>query len=316
MSDAVGTEVVVGLGGASLGNHRRALTDAEARRLLDQAWAHGIRHFDTAPHYGLGLSECRLGEFLSDKPRHEFTVSTKVGRLLEPQPDGGAWDDEGFVVPAHSRRRWDFSRAGVRRSLEESLSRLRLDHVDIAYLHDPERCCLHEALAAGSDGLEAARDEKLTELTGVGSMSIDALAAAARNRAYDDLMIAGRLTLLDTSATSAVLPGCAANGIDITAAAVLNGGLLAAGRPEEATFDYGTPGKEVVRRAHRIVSVCRQYDVPPGAAAVQFPLRFERVRRLVLGFDEPAQLSQTLAWLRLSVPRDLWAELAHDGLIP
>lgn len=308
--DLSGLPFTVGLGGASLGNHRRALTEQQAYDVLEAAWSAGIRSFDTAPHYGLGLSESRLGAFLAGCPRSEFEVSTKVGRRLvaQPNPDR-ALDDEGFVVPADSRRVWDVGTDGVQTTLEASLARLGLRSVDVAYLHDPERAGGPDALASGVEALLALRDGGLAGRVGVGSMDVGALTRAAGRAELDDLMVAGRLTVLDDSACAGVLPGCAAHGIAVTAAAVLNGGLLAAARVEDGTFDYAPPADGVLARARRVADVCRGYDVPPAAVALQFPVRFAPVRRLVLGFDEPAHVRAAVAWLHVDVPDDLWAEL-------
>ena len=191
-----------GYGAANVGNLYRAVTDDEAWQILDAAWECGIRYFDTAPHYGLGLSERRLGAFLATKPRHEFTVSTKVGRLLRPDPAGaGRMDDENdFVVPADLTRVWDFTADGVRRSLEESLERLGLDSVDIVYAHDPERFDLRRGLDDGLPALAKLRAEGLAEAVGVGSMSTEALRLSAASGVLDLLMVAGRFTLADQSA--------------------------------------------------------------------------------------------------------------------
>src|SRR5919205_4164171 len=181
----------LGYGAAGLGNHRTQLSDADADRILEAAWVSGIRYFDTAPHYGLGLSERRLGRFLAGLPRDQYVVSTKVGRLLQPNPAGaGLLDDEDFIVPATYRRVWDFSPAGVRRSMEESLGRLGLDRVDVLYLHDPERWDLRRGLAEGLPALVRLRDEGLTTGIGIGSMQTAALVAAARTGVPDLLMVA------------------------------------------------------------------------------------------------------------------------------
>ena len=201
----------LGLGTATLGNLHRRMCGERARAVLATAWTCGVRHFDTAPHYGLGLAERRLGSFLHG--RQGFTVSTKVGRLLRPDPDwAGGLDPEGFAVPAAMRRAWDVSAEGLRRSLEESLARTGLDRVDVAYVHDPER--------SGSDltpdqvvtGLVRLRDEGLVGEVGVASMSTRALANYTATGALDVVMVAGRHTLLDQSAAAEVFPHCRRHG--------------------------------------------------------------------------------------------------------
>jgi D-threo-aldose 1-dehydrogenase len=198
----------LGFGGANVGNLWSAMSDDEAWALLEAAWDGGIRYFDTAPHYGLGLSERRLGAFLATKPREEFVLSTKVGRLLRPSPSTAHLLDDAnnFVVPADLRRVWDFSRDGVRRSVEESLQRLGLDAVDVLYLHDPEEFGLDAALASGIPAAVELREEGAVTAVGVGSKSTAALAAAVRTGALDLLMVAGRLTLLEQPACEEFVP--------------------------------------------------------------------------------------------------------------
>lgn len=306
----------LGYGTADLGNHLRALTDVQARELLETAWDGGIRHFDTAPHYGLGLSERRLGAFLATKPREEYVVSTKVGRLLEPNPDGAdRLDDEGFVVPAESRRVWDFTEAGIRRSLEESLVRLGIGAVDVVYLHDPERSDLHPALELGLPALCRLRDDGLVSAIGVASMSTDALLAGARSAVVDLVMAAGRYTLADQDAAAAVLPACREHGVGVVAAAVFNGGLLAATPTEQSTFDYRVVPDDVLERARRIEAVCTAHGVALPAAALQFPLQDAVVRSVVVGGLAPEQVRQNLAHMSAPIPAALWERLVAEGLV-
>jgi D-threo-aldose 1-dehydrogenase len=306
----------LGYGTADIGNHVRALTDEQARELLETAWAGGIRHFDTAPHYGLGLSERRLGAFLAAKPRGEYVVSTKVGRLLEPNPDGAdRLDDEGFVVPAETRRVWDFTEAGIRRSLEESLIRLGIGAVDVVYLHDPERWDLHTALELGLPALTRLRDDGLVSAIGVASMSTDALLAGARSAVVDLVMAAGRYTLADQDAAAAVLPACRENGVGVVAAAVFNGGLLAATPTEQSTFDYRAVPDHVLARARRIEAVCRAHGVALAAAALQFPLLDGVVRSVVAGGVTPEQVRENLVHMSAPIPAALWEQLVVEGLV-
>ena len=200
----------LGYGAANVGNLFRALSDDDAWAVLDAAWESGIRYYDTAPHYGLGLSERRLGAFLQTKPREEFVISTKAGRLLRPNPDddGGLDLAADFHVRTTLRREWDFSEGGIRASLAESLERLGIDRVDILYLHDPERHDLDLALREAFPALEQLRAEGAVDAVGIGSMTADALAAAVRGADLDLIMIAGRYTLLEQPAADDVLPAC------------------------------------------------------------------------------------------------------------
>lgn len=303
----------LGLGGAGLGNHRHAIDDDTAARLLEEAWANDVRLFDTAPHYGLGLSELRLGEFLRGRPRDAFRVSSKVGRRLVAQDPRGALDDEGFVVPAAHRREWDFSSDGIRATIEASLTRLGLDHLDAAYLHDPERWDLESALRQGLPALLALREEGLVRSIGVASMEGEALVAAARTGEVDELMVAGRYTLMDHEVGRRLLPLCESGGIAVVAAAVFNGGLLATTPTPSSSYDYDRVDRTVLERAQALDRVCRAHDVPLQAAALQFPLRSPAVRAVVVGSDEAGQITTNRRLLRLSLPDALWDDLERVG---
>ena len=302
--------VDLGLGGADIGNHRVAMDDADARSLLEAAWAGGVRLFDTAPHYGLGLSERRLGEFLGGRERTGYRVSTKVGRRLVARtgPDG-ALDDEGFCVPAAWRRVWDFSETGIRSTLEASLTRLGLDRVDTAYLHDPERWDLARGLSEGLAALHRLKQEGVVGAVGVASMRLDALLAAARTGLVDELMVAGRYTLIDQEAAAELLPLCAEQGVAVVAAAVFNGGLLAAEPGQGSTYDYAAASPEILARARRVSTVCQDAGVPLPAAALQFPLRHPAVRSVVVGARDATEIHESCRLVRRRTPDELWERL-------
>jgi D-threo-aldose 1-dehydrogenase len=308
----------LGYGAANLGNLYRAMTEDEAWQVLDAAWESGIRHFDTAPHYGLGLSERRLGRFLSTKPRADYTVTTKVGRLLRPDPDGADRMDDAndFVVPAEQTRVWDVTADGLRRSLEESLDRLGLDAVDVAYLHDPERYDLRRCLDEGLPGLASLRDEGLVRAVGVGSMSTEALLATVRTGTLDLLMVAGRYTLADQAAAVEVLPECGARKVGVVAAAVFNSGLLAEPSPSPTSrYDYGPVPLDLLNRVHQIEAICAEYGVPLPVAALRFPLSDPVVRSVVAGAATPGQVQRNAAAMAAEVPAELWQRLRDDGLV-
>jgi len=309
----------LGYGAANVGNLFRALTDDEAWAVLDAAWESGIRYFDTAPHYGLGLSERRLGAFLQTKPRDEFFLSTKTGRLLRPNADyaGGLDTDHDFFVPDDLQRVWDFTDAGIRASVDESRERLGIDRIDLVYLHDPERNDLDLALAEAFPALESLRDEGAVGSIGVGSMVSEALARSVREADLDTIMIAGRYTLLEQPAAADVLPACVERGTGAVAASVFNSGLLAKAEPtRDGRYEYGGVPDEIWNRLQRIVAVCRAHDVPLPAAAIQFPLRSSVVRSVVVGSSRAEQVRQNAALAALPIPEAFWAELADDGLIP
>ncbi len=308
----------LGHGSANLGNLYTAMTDEQAWEVLSAAWEGGVRYFDTAPHYGLGLSERRLGGFLATKPRDDYVVSTKVGRLLRPSPEtADRYDDKHqFAVAACMRRVWDVSRDGVRRSLDESLERLGLDVVDVLYVHDPEEHDLDAALRTAIPALVDLREQGVVRAIGLGSKSTQALLAGARTGSLDLLMVAGRLTLLDQSALLELAPECRARRIGIVAAAVFNSGLLSSASPGAGTrYEYGEVPPSVLDRTRRIERVCRRHRVELPVAALQFPLLEPAVRCVVAGAAERRHVTENLARLEVAVPHDLWDELSAEGLI-
>jgi D-threo-aldose 1-dehydrogenase len=305
----------LGLGTATLGNLRRPMCGDRARAILATAWACGVRHFDTAPHYGLGLAERRLGSFLHG--RQGFTVSTKVGRLLRPDPDWtGGLDPEGFAVPAALRRAWDLGVDGLRRSLEESLVRTGLDRVDVAYVHDPERSGTDLTPEQVVTGLVRLRDEGLVDEVGVASMTTGTLADYAATGALDVVMVAGRHTLLDQSAATEVFPHCRRHGTRVVAAAVFNSGLLSDPSPGTASlFDYAPATEELLERTRRVAAACREEGVTVTAAALQFPLLDPLVSHVVVGAAEPEHVRADVAALAEPVPASLWERLRETGVL-
>jgi D-threo-aldose 1-dehydrogenase len=306
-----GTAVTaLGFGGAPAGNLYQETTDEATTAAVDRAWAGGIRYFDTAPHYGLGLSERRLGAALRDRPRQLFVISTKVGRLLEPNPRPAGSDlaAGGFAVPDTLRRRFDFGAAAVRRSLEGSLERLGLDRVDLVYVHDPDDH-VDEALAGAVPELIRMREEGLVTAVGVGMNQWQAPLRMVRDTGIDLVMLAGRWTLLDRSGQP-LLDECAARGVAVVAAAPFNSGLLArAWPPDGAYFDYGPAAPQVLARARALAAVCERYGVSLPDAAVQFPLRHPAVVSVVTGMASGEQVASNLARFATVVPDDAWTEL-------
>ncbi|WP_336631322.1 MULTISPECIES: aldo/keto reductase [unclassified Microbacterium] len=308
----------IGFGASQIGNLYREVEDDTAQRAVDAAWEAGIRYFDTAPHYGLGLSERRLGTALRSRPRDAFVLSTKVGRILVPDPGGaGRADDEGFAVPATARRVWDFSRDGILRSIDDSLTRLGLDRIDIAYLHDPDDHW-EEASTSGVDALADLRDQGVVRAIGAGMNRAAMLADFVERCDIDVVMVAGRHTLLDGEARERLLPLAAERGVAVVAAAVYNSGLLSTARPPAvgARFDYDAAPTALVERAHAIADVCERHGVELPAAAVHYPLRDPQVASVVVGMRTAAQVTSTLARWRAEVPAALWDELGDLGLLP
>jgi D-threo-aldose 1-dehydrogenase len=306
----------LGFGAASLGNLYREVDDTDAEAVLEAAWAGGIRSFDTAPHYGLGLSERRLGAFLAGRPRDDFVVSTKVGRVLEPNAGTRSGrDTEGFVVPDDLVRRWDPSPAGIERSLDDSLGRLGLDRIDTLFLHDPDVYDLDSGITIGLPALIALRDRGVVSSVGVGVNTVDAALRAVREADVDAVMIAGRYTLLEQPAAEELLPLCAERGVRVVAAAVFNSGLLAADRPESAHYDYGDVPLDVALRTRRLARICGRHGVALPAAALRFPLRHPAVDEVVVGTGRASSLRANLEHARAVIPDALWDELRDEGLI-
>ena len=308
----------LGLGTANLGNLYRELSDDVAWQILDVAWESGIRYFDTAPHYGLGLAERRLGAFLQTKPRDDYVISTKVGRLLRPNPEGAGTLDlqNEYAVPADLKRVWDFSPDGVRRSLDESLDRLGLGSVDVLYLHDPERHDLGLGMSDGIPALARLRDEGVVRAIGVGSMVTETLLETALTGLADVLMVAGRYTLAEQPVYPGVLEACTANGVRIVNASVFNSGLLATNDPAtKARYDYGGVPPEVLARAQSIAAIAQSFDVELPAAALQYSLRDPLVASVVTGSSTPEQLRQNVERMDAPIPEAFWQRLTDEGLI-
>ncbi|TDD46446.1 aldo/keto reductase [Nonomuraea terrae] len=304
----------LGFGGGPLGGLFAPLTDDAAAEALAAAWEGGIRYFDTSPHYGIGHSERRIGEFLRQVPREQYVLSTKVGRLLLPQDPAGRMD-EFFQVPATHRRVWDFSRDGIRRSVEDSLTRLGVDRIDLLFLHDAEEH-FETALRDGYPALAELRAEGVVGAIGAGMYDTRMLTRLVREADVDAVMLSGYYTLLEQSALGDLLPACAERGVSILAASIFNSGVLATPRPgPDARFEYRPASEEVLRRAHRIADVCEAHGVTLPEAAMAFPLRHPAVAGIVVGMRSAEEARRNLAAFTRQVPERLWTDLVAAGLI-
>jgi D-threo-aldose 1-dehydrogenase len=283
---------MIGLGTAPLAGLYEPLDEAAALAAVERAWELGIRFFDTAPYYGGGLAEHRLGAALRERPRAEYTLSTKVGRLL--RPDASGWGSAYF----------DFSYDAALRSLESSLERLGVDRVDIVLVHDPDDH-YDDARDGAFRALARLRDEGVVDEVGVGMNQTGVLVRFALEADPDCFLVAGRYTVLDRGAASELLPLCEERGIDVIAGGVFNSGILAGGD----TFDYAAAPPEVVARVEHLNELCDRHDVPLAAAAVQFPLRHPVVRAVLVGCATPDEVSQDVRLSTLPIPDSLWQEL-------
>lgn len=312
-----------GMGASGLGNLYHAIDDVAARATVDAAWEAGIRYFDTAPFYGFGLSERRLGDALRERPRHDFVLSTKVGRLLRPA--AGASARHGFQSAMPFEPVFDYSYDGVMRSFEDSLQRLGLDRIDVLLLHDlgaqthgadhPHH--FREAMNGGYRALDELRAAGVVQAIGMGVNEIAVCEEAMPHTYFDLLLLAGRYTLLDQSADAGFFADCLNRGIAIIAAGVFNSGILATGAAGgEHYFDYAPASAAVQVQAQRLEAVCARHGVPLRAAALQFARAHPAVAAALIGLSSPGEVRQALEAAQWKIPPALWEELRSEGLLP
>jgi len=304
---------LLGLGCAQLGNLGTAMSEERAHAVVQAALESGCHHFDTAPHYGVGLSEERLGRALAGVPRHTYSLSTKAGRRLRPLAPGESAPGEGFVDTPPRARVWDFSRDGIHRTLEDSLARLGTDHVEIAFLHDVEHH-LPQVRATGYAALAELRDQKVVGRIGFGMNHSDHLARLVAEYDVDVVLCAGRWTLLDRSAFDDLLPVCARRGTEVLVGGVYNSGLLADPGPR-ASYDYRPAPAHLVERARRTAAVCARHGVPLRAAALRFPFGHPAVTAAVVGAAAPDEVLENARLARQDIPAQLWRDLVAEGLL-
>jgi len=315
----------LGLGTAAIGNLYRARTDEETDGAFAAAWEAGIRYFDTAPLYGLGLAETRLNRFLRDKPRDDYVLSTKVGRLLEPcAPDERTGLDRFFGTPSR-REVFDYSYDGVMRSIAFSLERLGLDRIDILYVHDidlsnhgsVERRDAHidTLMAGGYRALSELRDQKVIKAFGAGVNDWQTCEVLAARGDFDLFLLAGQYSLLRQESLKTFLPMCEARGIGIVLGGVFNSGILATGAVEGAMFDYYPAPPEILERVWRIEVMVKRHGLKLADAALRFPMGHPAVACVMTGGAARREVEQAVTSLRADVPDALWCDLAAEKLI-
>ncbi|WUP76391.1 aldo/keto reductase [Microbispora hainanensis] len=295
-----------GLGTAPLGGLFAPVSDEQAEHALDAAWQAGIRYFDTAPHYGSGLAEERLGCFLRGLPADaagQAVVSTKIGRVLVP----GRGEEEGFVGRTGFVRVRDYSREGVLRSLDDSLKRTGLDRFDLVFIHDPDDYW-EQAAGQAYPALAELRDQGVIGAIGAGMNQAPMLTRFVRETDLDAVLVAGRYTLLDRSAAEELLPECQRRGVAVIAGGVFNSSILAGG----ATYDYDAAPPAVVERARELGRICASHGVPLPAAALRFPHRHPAVTTILIGARSAEEIAEDLA-LAADIPDALWEDLDHAG---
>jgi D-threo-aldose 1-dehydrogenase len=303
-----------GFGGAPIAGLFESVSDEQARECLAQAWTSGQRYFDTAPHYGAGLSERRIGAFLAEKPSSEWVLSTKVGRLIEATDAADTAVSAGFVDESGVRRVFDFSRDGIRRSLDASLARLGVDHVDILFLHDPDDHW-QQAIDEAWPALAALRDDGVVRSVGAGMNQTAMLTRLVRETEMDVVLLAGRYTLLDQQASDDLLPACIERGTSVVLGGVFNSGLLA-NPHRNATFDYQPAASEMLDKARRLDEVCSRHGVALAAAALQFPLAHPAITTVVVGARSAHEVKENARFIETPIPQQLWADLLAAGLLP
>lgn len=308
----------LGLGTAPLGGLFEAVDEQEAQAVVRRSLELGARFLDTAPLYGFGVAEERLGRALAGVPRERYVLATKVGRLLDADaPPEAAVNPGGrplFADTPALNSKFDFSRDAIMRSFEESLGRLGVDRVDLLHIHDPDDHDVEQALADVYPALDALRSEGVIGAVGIGTAGVDTLVRFAREAEPDCFLLPGRYTLLAQPALTELLPLCEQRDISVIVGGVYNSGILAGptGRP---TFDYVPAPPELLERARRLDAVCARHGVPLKAAAIQFPFGHPAVANVLSGARSVAELEENVRMLELPIPGELWDELRAEGLL-
>ena len=321
----------LGLGVAALAGLFREVTDDEAAVALGHAWDVGIRYYDTAPYYGYGLGERRLGRMLEGRDHAGFAVSSKVGRIILPmaqieadpslEPDQPTLDIPGFDPKqgyfrgtTDDRPVFDFSYDGIMRSLEDSLRRTGLERIDILWVHDPD-AHWEQAIGGAIPALLALREQGVVKAIGVGMNNAGELSRYVREARLDAVMCAGRYTMLDQGALEQLFPACEEQGTVVVAAGVMNSGLLANPHPD-SNYDYAPAPPEILRRALAMKDVCERHGVPLRAAALQFVFGHPLVVSAVIGARKTSHIDDAIVSMQLQIPSQLWDELRSEGLLP
>ncbi len=315
----------LGFGSAPLGNLYRAINDDDARAILDAAWEGGVRYYDTAPLYGLGLAETRLNPFLRGKNRDDYVLSSKAGRLLhacapEEQTGIGKW----FDVP-HRREHYDYSYDGVMRSFEFSLERLGVSRIDILYVHDlcifthgskeASDARIEEFMGSGYDAMTSLRDQGVVTAIGGGINEWEVCQTLAERGDFDLFLLAGRYTLLEQESLETFLPLCQSRGIGIVIGGPYNSGILASGPVPGAWFNYDPAPEQILEKVRAIEAVCRLHGVAMVDAAFQFPLMNPNIVSVIPGGQSPDQMQGNLKAATAKIPPALWADLKARGLM-
>ncbi|MGP0174486.1 aldo/keto reductase [Pseudomonas sp. NCHU5208] len=309
----------LGFGGAPLGNMFKAVPEEQAQATLENAWQAGIRYYDTSPHYGAGLSEMRFGKLLSGKPRDQFVLSSKVGRLLQPanQPENA----KPFTQELPNRRVIDYSADGARRSIESSLERLGVDRLDVVFIHDVSedqhgpkwREYFAEAMQGAAVALTRMREEGMIRGWGLGVNLVEPCRLALEQADPDVFLLAGRYTLLDhREALDTLFPECARRDVGIVVGGPFNSGVLAGGEH----YEYDRIPEDIRRKTEQLQVLGERFGVDIRAAAMQFCLANPVVQSVIPGSATPARPAQYVRLLEAAIPAGFWQALREQGILP
>ena len=313
----------MGFGAAPIGNFLRPIPEHEAGAMIDRAWDAGMRYFDTAPYYGHGLSELRLGHYLRWKPRRDYVISSKVGRVLTAARREDI-DFKPWVDGAAFKSRFDYSYDGTMRSFEDSLQRLGLEHIDILFIHDADvfthgvemqKVYFRQAMDGCYRALIKLREQGLVKAIGAGVNNWDVMLDFMKAGDFDTLLVAGRYTLLEQEALNELLPLCERRGTALVIGGGFNGGILATGAVPGAKWNYAPAPAHIMEKVRKIEAVCARYNVPLAAAALQFLLAHPAVASHVPGTRTVEQMNQNLALVAHPIPKAFWQELKSEGLV-
>jgi D-threo-aldose 1-dehydrogenase len=316
----------LGFGSTGLGNLYRPQSEDGAMATVEAAYRSGIRYFDTAPLYGFGLAEHRMGAAMRRMPERNIVLSTKAGWRLHRADGGGKGSpaDSQFIQAAPFKPRIDYSYDGIMRSFEDSLQRLGTDRIDILLLHDCDRRNhgeegyrqrFREVMDGGYRALVSLREQGMVRAIGCGLNEWQACQDFAKAGDFDCFLLAGRYTLLDQSSLDSFLPLCARRGIGIILGGPYNSGILATGPIEGAMYDYAPASPDILQRTRAIAAICARHNVPLRAASLQFPLSHPSIATVIPGARDVAEVEENLALMTHAIPDSLWEELRHEGLI-
>jgi D-threo-aldose 1-dehydrogenase len=316
------TFTALGYGGAPIGNYNGVFSDADAQDMVSQAWDQGIRYFDTAPGYGNGLSEHRLGHALRRRDRKELVLSTKVGRVLTPMLDAPSTNGQYLDIPPLVAGYY-YSYDGVMRAVEQSMQRMLTDHFDVLFIHDCDRYThgsaapelFHQAIVSAFPALESLREQQVVKAIGFGINETDLMIEAIKSTDVDVCLLAGRYTLLDQEPLDELFPICEQQGVGIVLGGVYNSGVLATGPISGARFNYAPADANILARARQLQDVCRRHNVPLAAVALQFAYAHPVVVSACIGARNEKQQTRNAELFESSVPGELWVDLRAANLI-